>query len=1113
LEAFIGVKKLTDNQILNRREQFAHRYIPAATWAVAGLVLATGVVGLIFPTYWQILWMAGILGLSMLGMAAFPLFRRWGRSEAGAYVALIFFMLSPGLGIFLLPDALMGTVWGFAAVIFLSALILGKRGWIGFSLAVPCITIAAVLLPQSMKFSQLLHLDGMARWIILLLWGLYPIPWIAMLLSRSVFEQENLFRQSRQANWEIEQRKATDQLQQQVLQMTEPDYHIIQLSAAAEVSRATGGILDPDELMYQVVEMTRERFGLYYVGLFLVERNEDHSNDAPKWAVLRAGTSETGRKMVEEAYKVEVNGDSNVGWCIAHKSPRIMEDTEEIGERRKNPLLPETRSRLALPLISRGNAIGAMTFHSAKPGAFGEEDITALRTMTDQLANAIENARLYKEIKLAEEAMEKHAKQLEETTTFLNSVIENIPIMVFVKDAKDLKWIRWNKAGEETIGFSREELIGKSDSDIFPKEEADFFNRIDREALQSGELIDTPEEMVHTRHKGLRIFHTLKVPILDPEGKPQYLVGMSEDITERKRAEIAASRTQAFLDSVFENIPITVFIKEPDDLSFIRWNKAGEESIGVKSEEMIGKTDFDFFPKEEAEFFIAKDREALAKGMLVDIPEEPIHTRLKGVRIIHTIKVPIMDVNKKPLYLLGISEDITERKQAEEALRKAHDELETRVQERTSELLGANLALHAEITERKRAEDEIKRRNQDLAALNMITTTISHSIGLKQILSATLERAMDVLEMEGGWLQLMDDDEKTLTLAAQRGIPKSVVEKISTIALNQDLPEKVTNDIQPVQFDWVMDTVRDNLDAYWKETNHTLTGVPITSKDKVIGILGGISNSSHELTANQVQLLTTIGQQIGIAVENERLTQEAAEVKILREVDRLRSELIANVSHELRTPLGLINISCSSLLMDDVEFDRDTQRNFLSNIEEEVGKLEQIVENLLDLGRVEGGRLRLEKQSVDLAELARSVVRVMNTLSNRHSFECNFVSEPLMATVDFKRIEQVLRNLLDNAIKYSPNGGTISIQGSLEKSQILISVTDQGIGIPADAWDKIFERFYRAENVITLRMRGAGLGLSVCQGIVEAHGGLIWVESQPGVGSIFCLTLPAEQTE
>ena len=134
--------------------------------------------------------------------------------------------------------------------------------------------------------------------------------------------------------------------------------------------------------------------------------------------------------------------------------------------------------------------------------------------------------------------------------------------MFFVKEAPDLRWVRWNKAGAETIGLSREELIGKTDYDVFPQEEADFFTRKDREALTSGRLVDTPEEPVHTRHKGVRILHTLKVPILDARGNPQYLVGLSEDITERKRAEEEASRTRAFLDSVVENIPLMVFVKE-----------------------------------------------------------------------------------------------------------------------------------------------------------------------------------------------------------------------------------------------------------------------------------------------------------------------------------------------------------------------------------------------------------------------------------------------------------------------------------------------------------------------------------------------------------------------
>jgi len=166
------------------------------------------------------------------------------------------------------------------------------------------------------------------------------------------------------------------------------------------------------------------------------------------------------------------------------------------------------------------------------------------------------------------------------------------------------------------------------------------------------------------------------------------------------------------------------------------------------------------------------------------------------------------------------------------------------------------------------------------------------------------------------------------------------------------------------------------------------------------------------------------------------------------------------------------------------------------------------VEHLLDLGRIESGRLRLDKQPTDLGRLVANAIRSMEALSTRHRLASHFPAEPLVAAVDAKRVEQVLRNLLDNAIKYSPEGGTITVQAYADNVQILLAVSDEGIGIPAEEWDRVFERFHRVENEITRRMRGAGLGLAVCQGIVEAHGGRIWVESQPGAGSTFCFTLP-----
>jgi signal transduction histidine kinase len=211
----------------------------------------------------------------------------------------------------------------------------------------------------------------------------------------------------------------------------------------------------------------------------------------------------------------------------------------------------------------------------------------------------------------------------------------------------------------------------------------------------------------------------------------------------------------------------------------------------------------------------------------------------------------------------------------------------------------------------------------------------------------------------------------------------------------------------------------------------------------------------------------------------------------------------------LRTPLGLIKVFCTTLLREDVDFDHEMQQRFLRNIDEETDKLERIVDNLLDLSRMESGRLRLDKQPIDVGQLAQKVMDTMkmDIQPTQHRFVHDFPTIPLMAIIDPKRIEQVLRNLMSNAIKYSPGGGTITVGGRGDKRQLLVWVKDQGIGIHPQDLERVFDRFYRVENETTQRVRGAGLGLSVCQGILEAHGERIWVESTPGTGSTFYFTL------
>jgi len=166
------------------------------------------------------------------------------------------------------------------------------------------------------------------------------------------------------------------------------------LQTAAEVSRAGSSILNLDELLPQTVELIRDHFDLYYVGLFLVDEAEHN-------VVLKAGTGEAGRKMLAAGHKFEVDGTSMVSWCVANRQARIALDVGEEAVRFANPLLPKTRSEMALPLISRGRVLGVMTIQSEQPAAFTQEDITVLQAMADQLANAIENARLFEQTQAA----------------------------------------------------------------------------------------------------------------------------------------------------------------------------------------------------------------------------------------------------------------------------------------------------------------------------------------------------------------------------------------------------------------------------------------------------------------------------------------------------------------------------------------------------------------------------------------------------------------------------------------------------------------------------------------------------------------------------------------
>jgi PAS domain S-box-containing protein len=319
----------------------------------------------------------------------------------------------------------------------------------------------------------------------------------------------------------------------------------LQLQTAAEVSRAASSILDPDELIQRVVNLVRKRFDLYYAGLFLVD-------DSGKWAVLRAGTGEAGQKMVDQGHKLEVGGESMIGWCVANQQARIALDVGKEAVRFANPLLPETRSELALPLISRGRAIGALTIQSVQEAAFSEEDIAVLQTMADQLANAIANARLYDAL-----AREQY---------LMTTLMDNISDYIYFKD-RESRFIRTTKAHAKTFGLSDPvEAIGKTDFDFFSDEHARQAYEDEQEIVRTGQpLLDIEERETWPDRPDTWVL-TSKMPLCDEAGNVVGTFGISRDITERKRAELALERRALQLQTAAEVSRAASSILDPDEL-------------------------------------------------------------------------------------------------------------------------------------------------------------------------------------------------------------------------------------------------------------------------------------------------------------------------------------------------------------------------------------------------------------------------------------------------------------------------------------------------------------------------------------------------------------------
>ena len=239
----------------------------------------------------------------------------------------------------------------------------------------------------------------------------------------------------------------------------------------------------------------------------------------------------------------------------------------------------------------------------------------------------------------------------------------------------------------------------------------------------------------------------------------------------------------------------------------------------------------------------------------------------------------------------------------------------------------------------------------------------------------------------------------------------------------------------------------------------------------------------------------------------EEIIQAKYKIEALHQSERLKTELLSMVSHELRTPLAVIKGYITTLLRSGKKWGEGEKRDFLTDINQETDYLARLVGNLLDMSRLEAGAMELEKDWYHVSEILEWADRSLGAIIKRHKIKDSIPSDLPLVYVDRIRIGQVLVNLCENAAKYSEEGSQITLEAEFSGESVMVSVTDKGEGISPDSLDKVFDRFYRAGDNNDSKS-GIGLGLSICRGIIEAHGGEIWVQSEVGKGSKFSFYLP-----
>ena len=693
---------------------------------------------------------------------------------------------------------------------------------------------------------------------------------------------------------------------------------------------------------------------------------------------------------------------------------------------------------------------------------WNQDEQLLVKQVTDQLSLALENAHLFQETTQRQQVQERSEAELRA----LFSAMEDV-IIIYDKDGR---YVRIAPTNPSLLFRPPQEMVGKLIHEVLPKDLHEPFMTTINKVL-------TGEENVNIEYPltlgGQQFWFDASVSKLTED----QVFWVARDITERKHSEEALAASRQMLRQVLDTIPSRVFWKD-QELNFVGSNKAFALDAGLKSpEELVGKNDFDMTWAEQAKLYQTDDRAVMESQQPKLNFEEP-HTADDGRIIwVRTSKVPLLNTRGHVDGILGIYDDVTAEKEAEEAIR---------------------------------------RQNQYLAVSSEIGRIVTSTLDLNSIFTRTVSLISDRFNFYFASIYIIEETGFNAVLREGTGAAgeKMKAQRHALVVGSNSIVGKVAERGESILVNDIQHEPLYQPNPLLLDTRSEVA-IPLRVGTRIVGVIDIQSTQTNAFTKDDITVLQSLADQVAVAIDNARsyeLSQQL--IKDLREVDQLKSQFLANMSHELRTPLNSI-IGFSRVILKGIDGPvSEMQQQDLTAIYNSGQHLLGLINDVLDLARIEAGKMELNFEEVHLSEMTTSVLTTARGLVKEKPIQLLQRIPADMPAVrgDTMRVRQVLLNLISNASKFTDEGSitveTLIQKGPTGKLEALINVIDTGPGISAEDQEKLFKAFSQVDGSATRKSGGSGLGLSICANLVQLQNGRIGVHSEDGQGSTFWFTLP-----